>query len=70
MGNDLFISHHSLSRTSPPPLHPFYLFVIDCLCSFLSRFAGFFRFGHFGAFTCLFIFVLLFQLLAYALKKD
>ena len=45
-----------LSRTTrcqerpPPPLHPFYLFVIDCLCSFCSRFAALFRFGHFGHF--------------------
>ena len=64
-----------LSRTTrfqerPPPLHPFYLFVIDFLCSFLSRFAALFRFGHFGAFTCFLIFVLLFRMLAYALTKD
>ena len=57
-------------RPPPPHLHPFYLFVIDFLCSFLSRFAGLFRLGHFGAFTCFLIFVLLFRMLAYALTKD
>ena len=64
-----------LSRTTrcqerPPPLTPLYLFVIECLSSFPSRFAGLFRFGHFGAFTCFLIFVLLFRMLAYALTKD
>ena len=53
-----------------PPLTPLYLFVIECLSSFPSRFAGMFRFGHFGAFTCFLIFVLLFRMLAYALTKD